>query len=316
MDPKQTEGQQPGSGTLSTGANISRTMNDLNSNDRKSATFNSPFAKHRFQKVAPQTGDILIDPSRSSVVSSTPSEKKGINRGRLIQFGLIFGGIALIGLVIFTVVMLINQPKKSNGGDSGSNSAQVTLSPESFYSYILDGNTDGKNIPTQRESSKTYALTAALEDSDSNKREYYFSIANRALEQTNIGTLSELADGQLLLEDFAFLSSYAGSPLPDISELTNVYSVSGEAGVLSEVANSYADYDKELSIVKYYIEMADEYAKAFIDNFKQNGKSAVSNEVTTALGSIEDYVLGVARIVEDICININQEQNATEANNE
>ena len=316
MDPKQTEGQQPGSGTLSTGANISRTMNDLNSNDRKSATFNSPFAKHRFQKVAPQTGDILIDPSRSSVISSTPSEKKGVNRGRLIQFGLIFGGIALIGLVIFTVVMLINQPKKSNGGDSGSNSAQVTLSPESFYSYILDGNTDGKNIPTQRESSKTYALTAALEDSDSNKREYYFSIANRALEQTNIGTLSELADGQLLLEDFALLSSYAGSPLPDISELTNVYSVSGEAGVLSEVANSYADYDKESSTVRIYIEMADKYAGSFVDSFKQNGVNGTTNEVTTAYKNVSDYVLGIARITEDLCISISQEQKGEGSNNE
>ena len=137
MDPKQTEGQNSSgpampqggftfssgqvatpsgstgvaaSSTLSTGANISRTMDDLNVNDRKSATSNSPFAKHHFNKVAPQTGDIIIGQSKGSIISSGPSEPK-INRGRLIQFGLIFGGIALVGLVVFTIIMLVNKPK-------------------------------------------------------------------------------------------------------------------------------------------------------------------------------------------------------------
>ena len=169
MDPKQTEGQKSGSvpqaqggfsfqtGTLSTGANIARTMNDLNANDRKSATVNSPFAKHHFDKVAPQTGDILIASSsprpkfsffsRKKATSTSPSmvasgydasisEKKGPNRGRLIQFGLILGGLALVGLVIFAVVMLVNQPKKSNN-TTPSTPQVVTQSAEDIFSEYI-----------------------------------------------------------------------------------------------------------------------------------------------------------------------------------
>ena len=120
---------------LSTGASVSRAMSDLNSNNRKSSTVNSPFAKHRFNKVAPQTGDILIDPSRD-VVTSGP--KQGINRGRLIQFGLIFGGIALVALVIFTVVLVINNNNKPKETNTTPSTPQVVVRPveETFPEYL------------------------------------------------------------------------------------------------------------------------------------------------------------------------------------
>lgn len=311
MDPKQTEGQNSGSGTLSTGANISRTMDALNVNERKSATSNSPFAKHHFDKVAPGTGDILIDPSAGSIISSAPAENKGINRGRLIQFGLIFGGIALIALVIFTVVMVINNQPKGNSSSSSSNNSTPTIvtNSKSFYSYILNGDTSGNNIPTERASNKTYALTAALE-SGGDELSDYFAIADKAFQSADLNAISELADGQLLIEDYNFLSAYAASPLPSISELTSLYASSGENIVQNLITSSYEGYDKETTTVKYYIEMAENYSKAFINSMKQTGASSITNEVTTALTNIDNYILGIADIVEDLCISINQEEGA------
>ncbi|MBP3899269.1 hypothetical protein J6D24_00460 [Candidatus Saccharibacteria bacterium] len=162
MDPKQTEGQN-GPSTLSTGANISRTMDDLNVNDRKSATSNSPFAKHQFNKIAPGTGDIIIG-QPNGTISSAPGEKEPkINRGRLIQFGLIFGGIALVALVIFTVVMVIinNQPKKSS-----SNQNVVSLGyQEAFNRYanwMISGE-DSSSVVTIPSSSSRYFVSNVLE---------------------------------------------------------------------------------------------------------------------------------------------------------
>ena len=301
MDPKQTEGQTTGSGTLSTGANISRTMDALNVNERKSATSNSPFAKHRFDKVAPGTGDILIDPSAGSIVSSSPAEKKGINRGRLIQAGLIFGGIALVGLVIFTVVMLINKPKTSTP-TTNPVTPEIVTNSKSFYSYILNGDTDGENIPTERAGGKTFALTTALASGKESTITDYFTVADKAFQSADLTKIAELADGQLLIEDYNFLSSYAGSPLPTVSELNGVYSKSGEAGVIKAVSESYQDYDKETTTVKLYIEMANKYSKSFTNDS--------GSEATAAYSNIENYILGIAGNTEDLCISVNQEMEA------
>ena len=210
MDPKQTEGQNGGSaapqggfsfsngstpsgtpptnttapGTLSTGANVSRTMDDLNVSDRKSATSNSPFAKHHFDKVAPGTGDILINQSSGSIISSGAAEKKGINRGRLIQFGLIFGGIALVALVIFTVVMVINNNNNKPKNDSSSSPVATASAEDSLIDYMNSfvNNTDNKEDITSTwknyfaNSSSIYAVEQAESAASSAKTEYLNSL--------------------------------------------------------------------------------------------------------------------------------------------
>lgn len=75
MDPKQTspqggqEGQNAGPGKLSTGANFSRTMDNLNA--EQGATYGGmSFSKHNFDKIEPGTGDIIL--------GGTPEKKRGL----------------------------------------------------------------------------------------------------------------------------------------------------------------------------------------------------------------------------------------------
>ena len=257
MDPKQTEGQKVGpasqpqggfsfqTGTLSTGANIARTMNDLNVNERKSATVNSPFAKHHFNKVAPQTGDIIIEqsdnksnglffkkvknPAGSSFASSSDTGG-AFNRGRLIQFGLIFVGIALVGLVIFTVAMLINQPKTTNNTNN-SNSTVVTDDPEELFSEYINlfarNAEEGANIAAIWQDyiynySYNYVMQQ-MDAPDSEERTNYFESLNEKWNefvQVYDGAFADtgnLANISFYFHDIALLTDY------DEQTLYNLY---------------------------------------------------------------------------------------------
>ena len=253
MDPKQTEGQNSGPatpqggfsfsngampsgtpptntttpGTLSTGANVSRTMDDLNVNDRKSATSNSPFAKHHFDKVAPGTGDILIAPSSSNIISSNPTGQKGINRGRLIQFGLIFGGIALVALVIFTVVMVVNNQGKSNTNNSTANNSSTvvagdpTESFENFLQKLVIGEV-GKNVYTTSDGS-TYSLTEVLDAVGrngvaSNNVFYADRLIDYDTSQNRSNYISELSN---IIADFS--ASYTGENAELVEQIGYYY---------------------------------------------------------------------------------------------
>lgn len=266
MDPKQTEGQNSGpgnapaggfsfssepanntannSGTLSTGANVARAMSDLNSN-RKSATQNSPFAKHQFQKVAPRTGDILIDPS-GNIITEEP--KQGINRGRLIQFGLIFGGIALVALAIFTVVMVINNKPKDapkatsvtlgyqeafnryanwmiSGEDSTEEPANIDEYGPYYYAYAMFGQSDIDYARTAKDYYDTF----------------YSAFSNSELASyINLSSTVEASNDNLTfylsyLEDYNFsdddlLEKYLGAGSELKNELNGIYDVLAEQG--------------------------------------------------------------------------------------
>lgn len=289
MDPKQTEGQNSGpgnapaggfsfssepanntannSGTLSTGANVARAMSDLNSN-RKSATQNSPFAKHQFQKVAPRTGDILIDPS-GNIITEEP--KKSINRGRLIQFGLIFGGIALVALVIFTVVMVINNKPKDT-----KKTTPVALSyQEAFNRYanwMISGE-DSTGEPAIPSSTSTYAVSKIIDEGNNivdyiaTAKSYFddFLVAFYDSKMTNYQTLSstvassesnlvfyleylknaQLSDSELLsmyLEDSENMQARIEGIYINIAELSAAAEIFAERGmeVAPLLANKYA----------------------------------------------------------------------------
>ncbi|MBQ9403232.1 hypothetical protein IJU22_01535 [Candidatus Saccharibacteria bacterium] len=283
MDPKQTEGQNSGPGNapaggfsfssepnnttnnpganpsvLSTGAKVTRAIADLNSS-RKSATQNSPFAKHQFQKVAPRTGDILIDPS-GNIITEEP--KKGINRGRLIQFGLIFGGIALVALVIFTVVMVINNKPKDtkkatpvalsyqeafnryanwmiSGEDSTEEPANIDEFGPYYYAYAIFEQTDGR-IDYVKTAKDYYDA-------------FYSAFSNSELASyINLSSTVEASNDNLTfylsyLEDYNFsdddlLEKYLGAGSELKNELNGIYDVLAEQG---DSASDFVEFARQ-----------------------------------------------------------------------
>ena len=260
MDPKQTEGQgsatpasqggfsfssgQPGSGqppaaqpgTLSTGANVSRTMDDLNVNDRKSATSNSPFAKHQFNKIAPGTGDIIIGQPNGTISSAPGDKEPKINRGRLIQFGLIFGGIALVALVIFTVVMVVNNNQsKTPSNGANQTTPTVTASVEELFSEYLElftsNNEDKKDITTNWKEylsnyASIYAVRQALQPS-STEKDNYFEALNQKWDEfiSNYkGQYSNSPELQYVPIYFYYMATSSELTERQIYELYNGYS--------------------------------------------------------------------------------------------
>lgn len=231
---------------LSTGANVSRAMSDLNSNSRKSSTVNSPFAKHRFNKVAPQTGDILIDPS-GQVVTSGP--KQGINRGRLIQFGLIFGGIAFVALVIFTVVLVINNNNKPK--ETTPSTPQVVIRPveETFPEYMnmfISSTGEVADLDSIWEYYLSfYPSTYAIKQMDSPasaNRTDYFEQLNKKWNEFILGYEGKYA-GTASIGDIPFYF-YNVALLPDLNEQTLYSLYTGYDQKLVETKNTVADLTK------------------------------------------------------------------------
>lgn len=185
MDPKQNK--------LSTGANVSRTMDNLNAEEGTSYGGMS-FSKHNFDKIEPGTGDIILNadsgssrrpksavppampaatPAFTTNRSSTayvPSEfqnpaptKKSfaVNKkliiGLLVVVALVAGGIG--GYLLITQ----NMGKKSNSGSS-SQESNLTLqqSFNRFANWMFYGTTSTEDLASDTQSTETAAYISAI----------------------------------------------------------------------------------------------------------------------------------------------------------
>ena len=331
MDPKQTEGQKSGpmpqaqggfsfqtgqlnpaasapsapgatpANTLSTGANVARTMDDLNMGDRKSATSNSPFAKHHFNKVAPQTGDIIIEqsnkkpnnglffkkvknPAGSSIASGSDTGG-AFNRGRLIQFGLIFGGIALVGLVIFTVVMLINQPKKSD--NSSSSEVAVTGDPEELFGEYMSFLAFGPDSSSTQDDEERemlvydvdlYAVTEVDKPTSESRTEYIEELNSKwsSFADSYSGdsvSASRLADVSLYFYEFAKIGMLTENDLYDIYISADKNLESAKEQALEKISSTSTHPS-----IEYFVRIRQDYALATLDMLSEANKANCLSE--------------------------------------
>lgn len=131
---------QLGAANLSTGANVSRTMDSLNSKNQ-SATGSSVFSKHKFDKVDPN-GDIILPTS-----GPVKKERKPINKGVLIKIAVIAGGILGVLVIVLAVVLMPKGGGNKQGGGTIASNLDYQQAFNRYANYVLFGVDSDSQIP-------------------------------------------------------------------------------------------------------------------------------------------------------------------------
>lgn len=143
---------QLGAANLSTGANVSRTMDSLNSKNQ-SATGSSVFSKHKFDKVDPN-GDIILPTS-----GPVKKERKPINKGVLIKIAVIAGGILGVLVIVLAVVLMPKGGGNKQGGGTIASNLDYQQAFNRYANYVLFGVDDSEQmLESSYKENETYQL--------------------------------------------------------------------------------------------------------------------------------------------------------------
>ena len=320
MDPKQTapQGGQPGGqegqngqaqstganpvfgaagnlggNTLSTGANVSQTMDSLNSGNSFTSG-KSLLQRKRVDNVDPVTGDIII--------SSSPNDKpaggsKPINKALLIKIGGVILVLGAIALVVGIVMAFVSggDKKSGNGGGSGSsnNIPQTGAVDQSFARYanwIMNGTDKLKYSATDMAYYDTAAYKSIYVDrSDVDSffvtaKEYYAAFVNDYNNNSSYNSSPILAAYVPSYQNtLDFVSNYAIAGDLSIKTLLGVYSESGgESGLKSYFEENYGVFrDSDYDVAREYYSLQEsifKYQYKVIDSAKKN-KCIVDGEI-------------------------------------
>ncbi len=268
-----------GSQTLSTGANVSRTMDSLNSHNQESATGKSIFQKKKFDKVVAVSGDIIltIDPNDNK------GQRKSLDKAKMIKFGGILGAIVavvLLGAIILAFVTGSGKKEKTPGTQPTANLSMG----QAFYqysNYILFGTTSTTPTDETISLANTYEIDTIL-SAESEEKSSFFHTAKQYFDKfiESYNNSDEKNQSYILpsiLPDykntFDFIYNYAQAGGLADSELLPIYSEEGESGLntyFEENYNIFNESENEDS-KEYYI-----YQKAYFDYRKAYYKVAQS----------------------------------------
>ena len=279
-----------GAENLSTGANVSRTMDSLNSNNQ-SATGSSVFSKHKFDKVNPN-GDILL-PSSGPV----KTERKPINKGLLLNIAVVVGGILAIMVVVLAIVL----PKGSGGNKGGSGSggssapiASLDYQPSfiRYANYVLFGAADNSEqlLEPEYKNNRTYQLTfsfglseAAIAGMDETRITQYQLIDNDTFFNTAMSYYNAFLDqtgdidneayprAQTLIfsqtDGMNFLNVYSKLKEPNQQQIL-IEVQNGDADSANEyIENSYAELSESSDAGQRYATAKKKYFAALIEKY-------------------------------------------------
>lgn len=311
MDPKQTapQGGQPGGqegqngqaqstganpvfgaagnlggNTLSTGANVSQTMDSLNSGN-SFASGKSLLQRKRVDNVDPVTGDIII--------SSSPNDKpagglKPINKALLIKIGgviLVLGAIALVVGIIFAFVSG-GDKKSSNGGTSSSLSVDVAFN--NYANYMLSGEASSEPVNSAISISGKYEVYNVLSESAEDLKGFYQSAKTHFDNFITSYDRSDLSEKSAILktlipshkEVFYFLYNYSQVGLISTETLAPIYISEGDDGLENYFTNNYSVFsDSTYSRSKDFYnnqKTVFDYYKKFLEDAKK--KKCISDD--------------------------------------
>lgn len=314
MDPKQTapQGGQPGGqegqngqaqstganpvfgaagnlggNTLSTGANVSQTMDSLNSGN-SFASGKSLLQRKRVDNVDPVTGDIII--------SSSPNDKpaggsKPINKALLIKIGgviLVLGAIALVVGIVMAFVS--GGDKKSNNGSGNASVSTISADAafNSFANYILSGDESSDPVSTYISIADAYTINTMLEDTNSEESKEFFNIAKQKFDVfTTSFNNSNLKNESSFLNSyvpsytiiFNFVYNYSQIGVIDLNTLAAIYSEEGADGIDQFFDDNFGVFndrnDTDMSDYYNYEKKIFDYTKQYLE--KANEASCIKN---------------------------------------
>lgn len=287
MDPKQkTEGQsafepgQLGSSTLSTGANVSRTMESLNSATNTSRTSGNVF-NNRFHKVEAGTGDIIIP-------GDTKKPKQPMDSAKLKRIALFAGigvGIVVLILVIVLVVSNLGGNKKSNTNTTGTTvdaAARAAAAKTAFNEYlsmVITGDSAAEEYTATDGTKVSFEEVLEVVNGGAATANVFYAdqLLSAATSDTRTNFFNELNDIYLQFEE-----NYAGENMADIfylsyyyhdfallgrmneQEIITYYNNNGFDATLTQI-NSVITVDSSDDLLYEYLENTNAYARSFLN---------------------------------------------------
>lgn len=162
-----------GSDTLSTGANVSRTIDSLNSKNQ-SETSQSIFKRKKFDKVVPVSGDLLIDPTLNPERKAEQLEHS--KTVKLVGISIAVVAILLLGGIIFALIAGGGKPASVPVATSGPTEKETF---SDFLSYFFWGDSSDNRTLEQGWEEYDYSTPAIAADvkfnepASENKTEYF-----------------------------------------------------------------------------------------------------------------------------------------------
>ncbi|MBQ3325559.1 hypothetical protein IJG79_00180 [Candidatus Saccharibacteria bacterium] len=306
MDPKQTapQGGQPGGpegqanqpqstganpvfggagtlggNTLSTGANVSQTIDSLNSG-KLSASGTTLLQRKRVDNVDPVTGDIII--------ASNPNEKtsggtRPINKALLIKLGIAVLIIGAIALVVGIVIAFVSGGDKKNNSSNSNNSAPAVLATNAdqafneYANYMLYGSSSQAAVSENVNIYSSYEIDKMVNAKNDESKDFFKNARLYLDNFVQTFNNSELKEKSYLLPYivpeyqgyFDFVYNYIMANPINRATMLQVYSEGGSAGVDQFFADNYSIFNELDSIEsKSYYNYMNEvvvYYKKFIE---------------------------------------------------
>lgn len=300
-----------GAENLSTGANVSRTMESLNSKNQ-SETGTSVFSKHKFDRAEPD-GSILIPESKGlffrksrgdkdndvtgSMIAARGESVDGLDpetrrKRRILRIGGIVGGALAVILAVVIVVVLVAAPRREKPKASTvAPTTELNIAFNKYANFILYGEASAESISEDVSIAKIYEINKMVSAGTEESKQYFNDAKSNFDAFMTSYIASGIAEKSYYLnwfvphyeQVFDFVYNYSQAGKLDNNTLLPIFLASGTSGMDTYFDQNYKVFqDSELDNSKEFYESQKqilEYRKQYFNLARQNNCIRTANIV-------------------------------------
>lgn len=298
-----------GAESLSTGANVSRTMDSLNSKNQ-SETGTSVFSKHKFDRAEPD-GSILIPESKGlffrkskggrendttgSMIAARGETADGLDpetrrKRKMIRIAGIAGAsfAAILAIVIVVVLVVAPRPEKPKASTTAP-ATELSMAFDGYANFILYGEASTEPISEDVSIAKTYEINKMITANTEESKQFFDDAKSNFDAFMTSYDASGIAEKSYYLnwvvphykQVFDFVYNYSQVGKLDNETLLPIFSTSGTGGMDTYFDQNYKIFqDSELDNSKEFYESQKqilEYQKQYFNLAKQNNCIRAAN---------------------------------------